>query len=195
MASNISKHSFQWADLDVADDELLTRTFIIHVFGLEVRCLAVCSTGYTKSGRREQKISYELAWDDCEYKPLLYSGEVNVRNDGSLMWFDKKPSGQQSHVSSSVEFPKGAVTLRANSGTMTVDFSFEFGLGGAAGMSDIMPLLEEKVLTDVVVVCGERTFDCHKAILAARSKVFKTMLTGPFKEASENKIDLGVSKG
>jgi hypothetical protein len=55
-----------------------------------------------------------------------------------------------------------------------------------------LPLFRENVLSDVVVECGEKTFDCHKTVLAGRSEIFKAMLTGPFKEGKENKIVIRV---
>jgi speckle-type POZ protein len=40
---------------------------------------------------------------------------------------------------------------------------------------DLAKLFEDKKLTDVNIVCNDETFNCHKAILAARSEVFSSM--------------------
>jgi len=45
-------------------------------------------------------------------------------------------------------------------------------------------------LTDFVVHVGQRSFKVHKLVLAARSEMFRTMLTVPLREAAENEVSL-----
>ena len=44
--------------------------------------------------------------------------------------------------------------------------------------------------TDVTILCGEKEFNCHKAILAERSSVFESMFTIEMKEAMENEVTI-----
>ena len=37
-------------------------------------------------------------------------------------------------------------------------------------------LYDEKEFVDVKIICNEKTFTCHKAVLACKSEVFKTMI-------------------
>jgi hypothetical protein len=48
-------------------------------------------------------------------------------------------------------------------------------------------LLNDKSFSDFKIVCGDKTFDCHKCILANQSDVLKTMLLS--KDWSENQED------
>jgi hypothetical protein len=42
------------------------------------------------------------------------------------------------------------------------------------------PLFDEKIFSDVTVVCADRKFYCHRIVLARRSTVFLTMLKGTY---------------
>ncbi len=56
---------------------------------------------------------------------------------------------------------------------------------------DFSTALSDMMFSDFTIVCGEEKFDCHAFVLAARSPVFKGMLTSNFKERinMELKID------
>jgi hypothetical protein len=54
------------------------------------------------------------------------------------------------------------------------------------------PWLNEPALSDFVVACGARRFDCHRIVLAGRSEFFRTMLTGDFKEARESRVEISA---
>ena len=45
-----------------------------------------------------------------------------------------------------------------------------------AKKDDTGELYDEKEFVDVKIVCNEKTFPCHKAVLACKSEVFKTMI-------------------
>jgi len=60
-----------------------------------------------------------------------------------------------------------------------------YKLGG-----DLGRLLEDKILTDVRLVCQGREFPCHMAVLAARSAVFQAMFIHDTAEAREAKVDI-----
>ena len=49
---------------------------------------------------------------------------------------------------------------------------------------------DDKTFSDVVVVAGDREFQCHRAILAAASEFFKFALTTDMREARERRITL-----
>ena len=49
---------------------------------------------------------------------------------------------------------------------------------------------DDKTFSDVVVVAGDREFQCHRAILAAASEFFKSALTTDMREARERRITL-----
>ena len=48
-------------------------------------------------------------------------------------------------------------------------------------------LFKDKSFSDFKIVCGGKTFDCHKCVLANQSDVLKTMLLS--KDWSENQED------
>ena len=55
---------------------------------------------------------------------------------------------------------------------------------------DIPKLWKEQLLTDVTIIAGEKEFQAHKCILAARSPVFLAMFQSDMKENHENKVYL-----
>lgn len=44
--------------------------------------------------------------------------------------------------------------------------------------------------SDVKIICGEKTFSCHKSILSARSSVFEAMFQADMEEKKENKVEI-----
>ena len=57
-------------------------------------------------------------------------------------------------------------------------------------MEDMGNVFHAGKYTDVTIVCQDREFPCHKAILTGRSSVFEAMFSHNFKEAEENKVDV-----
>lgn len=55
---------------------------------------------------------------------------------------------------------------------------------------DLKKLYAQGVLTDVSVCVGDQVFECHKALLAARSETFKAMFTSGMAESKESKITI-----
>ena len=51
-------------------------------------------------------------------------------------------------------------------------------------------LFTDKQLSDVKIECEGQTFDCHQAILAARSPVFMAMFTSNMKEKETKKVTI-----
>ncbi|GIY60099.1 TD and POZ domain-containing protein 3 [Caerostris extrusa] len=51
-------------------------------------------------------------------------------------------------------------------------------------------LLREKILCDVTLQVGSEEFPAHKAILVARSPVFKAMFTRDMQETARNVVDI-----
>eukprot|EP00731_Ephydatia_muelleri_P004136 Em0002g312a len=56
--------------------------------------------------------------------------------------------------------------------------------------SDLMSLLEGGAYSDVTVIAGQVTIKAHKAILTARSPVFRAMFENNMKEAAENCVEI-----
>ena len=56
--------------------------------------------------------------------------------------------------------------------------------------SDLMSLLEGGAYSDVTVIAGQVTFKAHKAILTARSPVFRAMFENDMTEAAENCVEI-----
>jgi len=54
--------------------------------------------------------------------------------------------------------------------------------------NDLEHLLDNSTLTDVTIKCDNKTLECHKAILSARSNVFQAMFTHDMKERKNNEI-------
>ena len=44
--------------------------------------------------------------------------------------------------------------------------------------------------SDLKIICGEKTFSCHKSILSARSSVFAAMFHADMEEKKENKVEI-----
>ena len=57
-------------------------------------------------------------------------------------------------------------------------------------MEDMGNVFHAAKYTDVTIVCQDREFPCHKAILTGRSSVFEAMFSHNFKEAEENKVEV-----
>ena len=57
-------------------------------------------------------------------------------------------------------------------------------------MEDMGNVFHAGKYTDVTIVCQDREFPCHKAILTGRSSVFEAMFSHNFKEAEENKVEV-----
>eukprot|EP00092_Neocalanus_flemingeri_P040433 GFUD01044034.1.p1 GENE.GFUD01044034.1~~GFUD01044034.1.p1 ORF type:complete len:328 (+),score=70.64 GFUD01044034.1:51-1034(+) len=57
-------------------------------------------------------------------------------------------------------------------------------------ISVLLKMYEDKDFTDFSVVCNGKPFLCHKAILAARSPVFKAMMESNMKEANDAIVEL-----
>ncbi|KAK3636862.1 hypothetical protein LTR56_013973 [Elasticomyces elasticus] len=51
-------------------------------------------------------------------------------------------------------------------------------------------ILSGGLFSDLVVICGNKSFNVHKNVLHAMSPVFRKMLTGEFKEAKQGSITL-----
>jgi hypothetical protein len=136
--------------------------------------------------------------------PFFYTCEVAVYSSSKMtnVWTEKKAGEDGDYLSSANDAPKGEGSASVASGTLRFDLVIEFDLIRsshlpipklmAGGNSQL--LLIEGILSDVLVYCGHKTFNCHKAILACHSEVFKAMVTAPFKEANENRIELMASK-
>ena len=54
-------------------------------------------------------------------------------------------------------------------------------------------LLETSTLTDVTIKCENKILECHKAILSARSSVFRAMFQHDMRESKNNEIIISVS--
>jgi len=56
--------------------------------------------------------------------------------------------------------------------------------------NDLDDILSNKDFSDVIVICGDSKFHCHKVFLAARSPVFKAMLTVDMKEKNSSEVHI-----
>ena len=59
---------------------------------------------------------------------------------------------------------------------------------------DMEKLLETGTLTDLTIRCGKKTVKCHKAVLSARSAVFRAMFQHDMRENKNNEIVITVTK-
>jgi len=55
---------------------------------------------------------------------------------------------------------------------------------------DLGSLFENSQFADVVLCCGGREFNCHKAILAARSQVFQAMFEHDMEEKKNSRVEV-----
>lgn len=61
-------------------------------------------------------------------------------------------------------------------------------LRGGPGWSTGSDFMDEIKYTDVILVCEEREFPCHKYMLARKSEVFDAMFSHDFKESLSNRV-------
>ena len=59
---------------------------------------------------------------------------------------------------------------------------------------DMENLLDTGTLTDVSIRCDKKTIKCHKAVLSARSAVFRAMFQHDMRENKNNEIIIPVNK-
>ena len=59
-------------------------------------------------------------------------------------------------------------------------------------VNDMEKLLDTGTLTDVTIKCERRTIKCHKAVLSARSAVFRAMFQHDMRENKHNEIIIPV---
>jgi len=55
---------------------------------------------------------------------------------------------------------------------------------------DLGFLYSNKDLSDVIIICGNKKFECHKIILSSRSPVFKAMFTSNMKEQNAGSVEI-----
>jgi len=55
---------------------------------------------------------------------------------------------------------------------------------------DLGFLYSNKDLSDVIIICGNKKFECHKSILSSRSPVFKAMFTSNMKEQNAGSVEI-----
>ena len=59
-------------------------------------------------------------------------------------------------------------------------------------VSDMESLLESGTLADVTIKCERKSIKCHKAVLSARSAVFRAMFQHDMRENKNNEIIIPV---
>jgi len=57
-------------------------------------------------------------------------------------------------------------------------------------IEDITDAFDRKEMCDLIVKCGDEEFECHKFMLAARSKFFRAMLQAEMKESISGVINI-----
>ena len=61
-------------------------------------------------------------------------------------------------------------------------------------VTDMENLLDTGTLTDVTIKCDKKTIKVHKAVLSARSAVFRAMFNHDMRENKNNEIVITVTK-
>ena len=56
--------------------------------------------------------------------------------------------------------------------------------------AETLTCLNDKRFSDFVIVCGDREYNVHRAILSAHSKWFDRVCSSGFKEAKEGWVEL-----
>merc|ERR1712058_209558 len=56
--------------------------------------------------------------------------------------------------------------------------------------NDLDDIYNNKDFSDVILICGNSKFQCHKVFLATRSPVFKAMLTVDMKEKNSSEVHI-----
>ncbi len=67
---------------------------------------------------------------------------------------------------------------------------FQFKIPECQISVDYQSLLDNPVYSDVTLVCGEKEFPVHKAILSARSKVFQAMFEHKMLENERSRVEI-----
>ena len=68
--------------------------------------------------------------------------------------------------------------------------SFQFKVPDCKLSDDLGSLFENSQFADVQLYCGGREFQCHKAILAARSQVFQAMFSHDMEEKKNCRVEV-----
>jgi len=107
-------------------------------------------------------------------------GEKLLPNDSLNILCVMKFKGED-HTSSGSNKPTNISTTVGNEHEVETDLEDNKGL---------LNMLETGELTDIQVKCGKEMFNCHSAILASRSEVFRAMLVNDMREKATKQINL-----
>ena len=119
-----------------------------------------------------KKFDSNKRWHGWRYRFL--ENESELLPDGNLTIFcEVTIFGPEKTVSGS-KFPEENISRRDN---CRKQVSEDFGT-----------MLHDMDFSDFKIECGDRSFDCHKNVLSARSPVLKAMLKADMKENTSNKL-------
>jgi hypothetical protein len=193
--TDIRERRFQWI---VSDKQpRTTKSFVFRAFdGVDIECVATCVVEQQFCKRTPlllDRQSFEFALGrtgrdvdspvTCTFHVKLGSEKRQNLWKDELLLATSQFRGVKSGVGRTVKAVAIVMTLKRD------DF-LERPVAGTSAAAFASPFLNDQTLSDVVVVCGNRTLHCHKIILAGRSEVFNRMLTGEFMEAKEGRVEI-----
>ena len=135
-----------------------------------------------------EDMSFRFSFGITDFMVDLFQIETYLFGDDSYLVYDPKdPDGDllpndTLTIAYEIELLLGYENQTVTSGN-TEDLRCILG-------SDLMSLLEGGAYSDVTITAGEGTFKAHKAILTARSPVFRAMFENNMTEAAENCVEI-----
>ncbi|GBN82764.1 Speckle-type POZ protein [Araneus ventricosus] len=153
------------------------KVFLLDAAGSKLKCGK--SDIWFDKGKIDQKWIFPLIftkWDLMAKKDLYLPGDILT-----LQFECSSSLGISNEVTENIDF----VVLSDGGSVSTRD-----GVGESSALEDLGSLLRENILCDVNLQTRTKTFPAHKAILSARSPVFKAMFTNDLKEKTTNHVDV-----
>ena len=81
---------------------------------------------------------------------------------------------------------------RASSGSINI-YLFHKSSYADSVLTHLNLLRQQRLFTDVLLHAGNRTFPCHRAVLAACSRYFEAMFSGGLKESQDSEVNFDNS--
>lgn len=77
---------------------------------------------------------------------------------------------------------------RASTGSMNI-YLFHKSSYADSVLMHLNALRQQRLFTDVLLHAGNRSFPCHRAVLAACSRYFEAMFSGGLRESQDSEVD------
>ena len=147
-------------------------------------------TLYVVTGRNQKECVFRECEEVCNFQPVV--------SDNGTRWgnteFIHEDKFEDPHFLTGDGDLKVVVDLTVYGPEKTVTSSTTYDSSGVSQVGlDFWKLYEDKEMTDVVIICGGKTFICHKLVLSARSPTFKEMFKAGLEDSKFDISDLSCA--